>query len=387
MFKNILMGSLLMASLQTLANDTKIHPIITSQGGMVLEVSENSVRVWDPQTPDIDVIHAAAIHISAQQCPDGGFGWPHNDCANTYHNITSPILQGVHKAWQQTGNNAYLGIMVNGGNFDLLSEYTNGDSRFSTGSGVFMWNLTAASGDTTYKDFVETSFFSELEASTYGPDDLDTAGWIASVVTNRQGTWVNLLPWEFISLPLIARRHCRFAQATLFEQAILDNFNTMDDTSPDTVYSDLIGVSGGVWGLAAVNRQSFPAIASPLHSINGLSSLKQLVDFLVNNQNPDGSWYWHSKIVAPTDADKDTQTTAYAILALIKANERLADNYLPAINLGQNYLESMQDQFGGFASFPGGDENTEVESEALTALATIGVYDRIYHSGLECYND
>ena len=387
MFKNILIGSFLLLSFQSLADNQKIHPIVTSLGGMVLTVDEQSSRLWNPQAPDINAIHAAAIHISAQQCPDGGFGWPHNDCSTTYHNITSPILQGVHKAWQQTGNNAYLGIMVNGGNFDLLSEFTNGDSRFSTGSGLFMWDLTAATSDSTYQSFTETDFFTELDANTYGPDDLDTAGWINSVVTGRQGTWVNLLPWEFISLPLIAGRHCRPAQATLFEQAILDNFNSMDDTSPDTVYNDLIGVAGGLLGLAAVNRQNFPAISAPKHDINGLSGLKQLADFLVNQQNPDGSWYWHSKLVKPTNDDKDTQTTAYAVLALIKANERLADDYLPAINLGQNFLESMQNQFGGFASFPGGDENTEVESEALTALATVGVYDRIYRSGLECYND
>ena len=387
MFKNILMGSLIMVSLHSLANNQKIHPIATAMGGIVLKVDEINVKAWNPQIPDINVVHSAAIHISAQQCPDGGFGWPHNDCTATYNNITSPILQGIHKAWQQTDNNAYLGIMVNGGNFDLTSEFTNGDSRFYTASGLFLWDLSMASGDSIYKDFVDTSFFDELDANTYGPDDLDTAGWIASTVTNRQGAWVNLLPWEFASLPLIANRHCRTAQATLFEQAILDNLNNLDDTSPNTVYSDFIGVAGGVWGLAAVNRQNFPAIVAPLHNINGFSSLKQLADFLVNNQNVDGSWYWHSNIATPTNSDKDTQTTAYAVLALIKANERLADDYLPAINLGQNFLESMQDQFGGFPSFPGGSENIEVESEALTALATVGVYDRIYRSGLECYSE
>ncbi len=168
---------------------------------------------------------------------------------------------------------------------------------------------------------------------------------------------------------MIAKKQGRMAQATLFEQAILDGFNSMDDTSPQTVYSDLIGVAGGVWGLATLNRQNFPALNSPLHHINGMTDLKQLADFIVSKQNLDGSWYWHSELASPTNDDKDTQTTAYAILALIKANQRLPADYLPAIIAGQNYLESIQDQFGGFPSFPGGDENTEVEAEALSALA------------------
>lgn len=347
----------------------RIHPIVTTNGGMVYQVDTDEVIAWNPQAPDINVIHAAAIHIASQQCPDGGFGWPHNDCTTTYHNITSPILNGIHGAWQQTGNSAYLGIMVNGGNFDLLSQYSNGESRFSTETPLFMWNLSQASADTTYTSFVETDFFSQLDAVTYGPDDLGTSTWINSVVAYRQGTWINLLPWEFKSLPMMAIKHGRYPQAELYVQAILDGFNGMDDTSPDTVYSDLIGVAGGLWGLSVINRQNFPAINSPLHTINSLTSIQQLADFLVSKQNADGSWYWHSNLATPAENDKDVQTTAYAIMALIKVNQRLPVDYLPAINLGQNWLESMQDQFGGFPSFPGGVENTEVEAEALSALS------------------
>jgi len=347
----------------------RIHPIVTTNGGMVYQVDTDEVIAWNPQAPDINVIHAAAIHIASQQCPDGGFGWPHNDCTTTYHNITSPILNGIHGAWQQTGNSAYLGIMVNGGNFDLLSQYSNGESRFSTETPLFMWNLSQASADTTYTSFVETDFFSELDNNTYGPNDLNTTTWIDSVVAYRQGTWINLLPWEFKSLPMMAIKHGRYPQAELYVQAILDGFNVMNDTSPDTVYSDLIGVAGGLWGLSVINRQNFPAINAPLHTINGLTSIQQLADFLVSKQNADGSWYWHSNLATPAENDKDVQTTAYAIMALIKVNQRMPVDYLPAINLGQNWLESMQNQFGGFPSFPGGVENTEVEAEALSALS------------------
>ena len=363
----------------------KIHPIATTDGGMVYQVDTDEVITWNPQAPDINVIHAAAIHIASQQCPDGGFGWPHNDCSATYHNITSPILNGIHGAWQQTGNSAYLGIMINGGNFDLLSQYTNGESRFSTESALFMWNLSQASSNMSYTNFVETDFFGQLDAATYGPDDLDTSTWINSVVTFRQGAWVNLLPWEFKSLPLMAMKHGRNSEAELYVQAILDGFNSMNDTSPDTVYSDLIGVAGGLWGLSVINRHTFNPINSPLHNINGFTSLQQLADFLVSKQNADGSWYWHSNLMAPTDNDKDMQTTAYAIMALIKVNQRLPTDYLPAITLGQSWIESMQGQFGGFPSFPGGDENTEVEAEALSALSyqVIEYSELMFNDGFE----
>ena len=366
----------------------KIHPIVSAQGDSTIMPSYTTVDSvkWSPQSPDVNKIHAAAIHIAAQQCPNGGFGWPHNDCTTTYNNITAPILNGIHQAWKQTDNGAYLGVMVDGGNYDLLYQFDTGEPRISTKTPLFMWEVSKASGDSVYYDHIENNIFAAMETSSYGPDALDTAAWIASVVTARQGAWINLLPWEFSSMPLIAQRHCRTNQAALFEQAILDGFNSMNNTDPANVYSDLIGIAGGVWGLAAINRQTFPAINAALHSgINGMTTLQELADFLISQQNSDGSWYWHSNLTSPTDDDKDTQTTAYAILALIKAKERLGLDYLPAINSGQNWLESMQNQYGGFPSNPGGTENTEVEAEALTALATVGIYDRIYTSEFECY--
>ena len=115
--------------------------------------------------------------------------------------------------------------------------------------------------------------------------------------------------------------------------------------------------------------------------------MEELADYLMSLQNPDGSFYWHSNLAAPSDADKDTQTTAYAVLALIAAAERLDEtDYVDAIALGKGYLLSVQDQFGGFASYPGDTEhNTEVEGEALSAIGTEGVYDRIFITSYECY--
>jgi cysteine-rich repeat protein len=136
------------------------------------------------------------------------------------------------------------------------------------------------------------------------------------------------------------------------------------------VYSDLIGLAGGVRGLAMGGITSFPAIVSPLHSgINGIGTLKDLADKLVSYQNVNGSWYWHSNIPGPVASDEDTQTTAYAVLALLAADPRVTSDYSVAITNGRAWINSMQLLSGGYLSYPGGDENTEIEGEALTATA------------------
>ncbi|MCB1583879.1 MAG: terpene cyclase/mutase family protein [Xanthomonadales bacterium] len=367
----------------------RIHPIVSHNGSYVVEVTA-SQQVKQPMAAlglD-DAIEAGAIHIAAQQCPDGGFGWPHNDCSNTYHNITAPIIDGVRQAYIRSGNAGFLGVMKDAGDYDLTNEYGNGEARFGAFTSLMMWNLSKDTGDSIYKDFTDVEFFATLDAGTYSDNDYDTQGWITAVETSRTGTWVNLRPWEFSSLVLTSQRHCRNIQSGDFELAIWRGLGTLDNTDPDNVYSDIIGVAGGLLGLARINRESFPAINAPLHAgVNGIGTLEDLADYLMSLQNPDGSFYWHSNLAAPEDGDKDTQTTAYAVMALIKAAERLDEsNYLSAITLGQSYLLSMQDSFGGFASYPGDTEhNTEVEGEALTAIGMTGVYDRIYQSGMECY--
>ncbi len=366
----------------------KIHPIVTPSGAYVIEITESKTVQPNNAIHSLDdAIEAGAINIAAQQCPDGGFGWPHNDCSNTYHNITAPIIDGVRQAYLRSGNAGFLGVMKNSGDYDLTNQYGNGEARFGAFTSYMMWNLSKDTGDSTYRDFVETEFFAALEAGTYGEDDLDTQGWITAVETSRTGTWVNLRPWEFSSLVLITQRHCRDIQSGEFEQALWRGLGTLDNTDPDNVYSDVIGVAGGLLGMARINRTSFPAINAPLHSgVNGLGTLEALADYLMSLQNPDGSFYWHSNLAAPTDGDKDTQSTAYAVMALIKAAERLGEaDYLLAIESGKGFLLSMQDEFGGFTSYPGGTYNTEVEGEALTAIGMQGIYDRIFQSNLECY--
>ncbi len=317
-------------------------------------------------------LQAGADHIIAFQCLNNGWGWPHGGCPTTFNNITGPIALGLLNAYSHTGDPAHLASAVAGGGYDLTFQYPNLEFRFGAMTSYFLWQLSLASGDVQYSTHAATKFFDELTAGTYGPGDLNTASWIAAVEAGRTGTWVNLRPWEFHTIIPTAAAIGNPGQAALFELGLLNGLNTLDNTAPATVYSDLIGLSGGVRGLALNSTTAFTAINSPLHGgINGISTLQALADQLASYQNADGSWNWHSDLSSlggATETDKDTQTTAYAVLALLEADPLVVSDYSTNIAKGRDWLRSMQLPTGGFMSYPGGSENTEVEGEALSAL-------------------
>ncbi len=141
-------------------------------------------------------------------------------------------------------------------------------------------------------------------------------------------------------------------------------------TVPANVYVDLLGLAGGVRGLALSGTQTFDPINSPLHAgIDGIDDLEDLTAQLASYQNANGSWYWNSDLPGPAASDEDTQVSAYAVLALVEAGRWTAADYTGAIADGKAWLLSMQLPDEAFLSYPGGDENTEVEGEALSAIA------------------
>lgn len=346
------------------------HPIAQPYGS-AFDLGEPSFPA-ERDTTRIPIDHLAlgADHILDQQCNNGGFGWPHADCSATYHNINGPILLGDLAAYYFTMDGNDLAGALNGGAFDLIHTYPNGEARFGSFTPSFLEELARAANNTTFSDHVATGFFDELAAGTYGPDDYDTVGWITSVQDGRSGAWINLRPWEFHTIIPVSKTLGQAGQDTLLEEAILDGLATLDNSDPDSVYSDIIGVAGAVRGLAYARAYTFPAIVAPLHSgVNGIDNLEDLAAYLATLQNPDGSWYWHSDLAAPTIDDEDVQTAAYAVLALLDVDKLTSASYQAATEAGRDWMASLQLPDGGFPMFPGGDENTEVEGEALKAIA------------------
>ena len=338
--------------------------------------------------PYDEAVINGAIHVLAQQCDDGGWGWPHNECSTSAHNITAPIVDGVFRAFEVSGLSVFMNAALAAGDFNLTSTYTsNGSARLSSQTALTLWNLSYMTGDDSYRDWVANGFYEALLAGTYGSNaDWDTADFI-DAVRNPPGPWINLRPWEFASQALAAERYCYPGIADQFTDAILDGRATLDNTDPGAVYSDVIGLAGAVQGLARVNRLTFPEIFAANHAaVNGESTLLGLANALVDIQNTNGSFNWHSNLAAPSAGDEDTQATTNAVLALIEAQERLPEeNFLSAIEEGKAWLLTQQDADGGFFSNPGGTHNIEVEAEAINALGKKGVYDRIYQGQMECY--
>ncbi len=337
---------------------------------------------WQTEGIITDHLELGAAHILDQQCANGGFGWPHGDCSATYHNITGPILLGVLGAQALTDNDSLMVGAVNGGAFDLTYEFANGEARFATFTPIFMLQLAGRSGNSSFSTFVATELFDELAAGSYGPDDFDTAGWIGHIEAGRSGAWINLRPWEFHTLIPAARALGAPGQDALFEQAVLDGLATLDNSDPNAVFSDIIGLAAAVRGLAFAARSSFPAISAPLHpGVNGIDTLAALTAYLASLQNADGSWYWHSNLTTPVITDEDLQTTSYALLALLEADALTAPSYVAATQAARDWLVAQQLPNGGFPEWPGGDENTEIEGEALTAIAAFDA--RLFVDGFE----
>ncbi len=363
------------AGLVAIANAEDRPPIATPYGTVMSEYDTAHKTGWHNNRGGVVDLQAAADHIVAQQCMNGGWDWPHFDiCDNTYNNLTGPIAGGLLMAYPGTQDPAHLASAVAGGNYDLLRVWPNsGTPRFSGMTAWFMNELTAATGDNTYANFAATEFFGRLDAGTYGDTGalMDTAAWIVWLQGFRAGTWINLLPWEFSTNIAAAMDLGTSGQVTQLINASLDGLNTLDNSDPGSVYRDTLGLAGGVRGLSFGNVTTFAPIISPLHPpINGIDNLTDLTNVLVSFQNTDGSWDWHSNLASPGESDKDTQTSAYAVLALIEAQNAGAGDYTAEIALGRQWLGSMQDIDGGFFSWPGGGYNTEVEAEATMALSS-----------------
>ncbi|USN98764.1 MAG: hypothetical protein H6810_11465 [Phycisphaeraceae bacterium] len=351
--------------------------VVTPYGTVVPDYEPGQGGWYAPRGSVVD-LQAAADFIVGQQCVNGGWGWPVGGCPTTYHNLTGPIGGGLLAAYPGTQDVAHLAAAVAGGDYDV-ADFTypgNGSPRFSTGTAYFMNNLTNATGDTTYADHAATWFFGALDAGTYGDTGANwfTADYINAVQTGggRDGVWINLRPWEFYPLITTAAELGTPAQSALFLDALLDGLDTLDRSDPYAVYSDIIGLAGGVLGLGMSDTLTFAAINSPNHAlIDTIDNLTALAGVLAGLQNPDGSWYWHSNLATPGEDDKDTQTTAYAVLALMAAQDAGAGDYSMAIARGRQWLGTMQDVDGGFFSWPGTiDKNTEVIAEATAALSS-----------------
>ncbi|MDY7107447.1 MAG: cohesin domain-containing protein [Planctomycetota bacterium] len=317
-------------------------------------------------------VQAAGDHIVNLQCSSGGWCWQTGTacCPDAPYNTIGPIAMGLLHAYNFTGDGAHLAAAELGGDYALSYEYSNGEPRFGSATPYFLWQLTLVNGDSAYSNHAEVWFFDELDAGTYGPSDYDTAGWIAAVEAARSGSLINLRPWEFFDLITTADAIGNTGQSDAFLDATIDGLETLDE---DEAW-DLLGLAGGMIGLGMSGTTTFDALSAPnFPAIDGINTLAELADVLIDYQNANGSWYWWSGVTPGDPSDEDTQTTAYTVMALLAAQQAGCGPYDAAIEDARAWMWSMQDPAdGGFWGYGDGtNKNTEVIGEALSASTPV----------------
>ncbi len=241
-------------------------------------------------------LQAAADYVVASQCAVGGWCWPNGMacCPNPPVNTAPPIALGLLNAYAHTSDPDHLAAAELAADWVMAYQYTNGEARFGSFTAMHLYRLSGVTGDSTYSDWAATEFYDELTAATYGPDDLDTYGWIAAVQAYVPGSGSTCSPgnscttptWPASSETPAALRADTVSQQDAFVGAILAGLNTLDSTT--STYVDYLGVAGGVYGLALNGTTTFPAIVSPNSAlVNGIDSLCDLADVLaMPNKTP-----------------------------------------------------------------------------------------------------
>ena len=111
------------------------------------------------------------------------------------------------------------------------------------------------------------------------------------------------------------------------------------------------------WGIIALVAAGVDPSSSTI--------ISQSVEFIKDNQNPDGGWSLY------VGGDSDTDDTAAAIMALIAAG---VDPSSDEIEKGFDYIKSCQDSTGGFYSDPsfGTQPSTESTAWVISAILAAG---------------
>ena len=299
--------------------------------------------------------------LVAMQNLDGGWGWPLTGASAP--NTIGPIGMGLGKALEHTGNSGEQAALHNAGAF-LLTKNGN----FSPSDGYLAAELDGIFGGMTYRDYVNAHFYSLLAAGTYqriavpaDPTFYDTAAYVNRIRTSRAAQGIpNLAAWD-VGIGLVGASMAGVSGADL-NTWIAGTEAEINELDGSQSY-DVIGLAGGLYGLAFVGQEFDPtsglaALASNLHS---------MATILVSYQLATGGFSWNSQNMDEGVGNETIQETAYSILAL---NAVYRTTFLPAIVHAADYLFNVQLGTGGWADYTGGDENNEITGEALWGLDT-----------------
>jgi hypothetical protein len=324
-----------------------------------------------------NAIASSADRLVALQSP-ADFGWDWYVTGLTSHsaspsatNLYGVTALGLIEAYLKTGNPTYLTAAENTADFMMYGNASNGD--FYNGHDMYDWGrssdyaflmeLSAVTDNTTYSDYALDAW--AWQKANANDTRLGGSGQLAYADGNQSilyydytNYWIGtgcygIASWEASDWGLAALAMGDTSWAR--DMADVINANVANIALPYTPpyiatnYTyDYVNM-GIAWALMLLVTVDPVAYAS---------SITILENQLLGNQLSDGSWSNWFLNTPPGES----QTTAYAVMALNAAHE------YAAARKGANWLVAIQFSDGGWSSSP--SEYSEPDSEDMQALAS-----------------
>ena len=279
-------------------------------------------------------------------------------------NQAAPAGMGLLAAYNRTGNVNYLNRAIAAGEFIISNSPAH-----HAHNGIFMSELSRITGDSRFADTVKSDYYDALEAGSFEKDGVtyNTSSYAQYIIDRRaaQG-YDNLALWEIGRAAYGADLTGSGAsELTVWGNYIETGLNAWhSEYSPAGNNYAVLGLAGGILGLAALNRDLDNPIAGG-DALDGAVTAGDLADILLTYQTPSGGFSKYPDY--PLDPYTGAQATALSIIALIELD---ADLYDTQINAAYSWLKSIQLETGGWSgAWAGiGTERNTVTGDVLWAM-------------------
>lgn len=284
---------------------------------------------------------AAADHLLAVQFEDGAFPWIEG-APGKYQNVQGITAVGLLRAYELTGNEAYMGNESSGAtaNRDWLVNYMDANPGvfMSSSNAFFLGNYARITANPADYDEAQRAMNSAI--ARWG-----SAQELTDFILNaRAPTYGNMGIWDVALFIRAAQEVGYFTYADEIAEALV-NTEIVDAFDNTSNYYEL-GLAGLLFGLA---ESDF---------IGHLELELAARDALLATQCADGSFptTWRGTVYC-----SEVQTTAYAVLGLTSIVD------VVTAQSACDFLTSTQGEDGGWDV--GGYQIAEINAEALMALA------------------